>query len=149
MREFVTAVEEAFEGEPDTGNQMKVDGHVVRYYRPTDGQVAVYMASTGRHSSDSDRTAAIINFFIELFDKESQAYLVERLLDRDDPFGLAQIEEMIEALTEEWSGRPTQRSSGSTQSRTRGGPKSTPRTRKSTSSVSRLTDSSTSSTPGA
>jgi hypothetical protein len=149
MREFVTAVEDAFEGEPDEGNQLKVDGHVLRYYRPTDGQVAVYMASTGRHASDSDRTAAIINFFIELFDKDSQTYLIERLLDRDDPFGLAQVEEMIEALTEEWSGRPTQPSSGSTPSRRTGGQRSTPRTRKSTSSDSPRIVSSTSSTPGA
>ena len=149
MREFVTAVEEAFEGEPDEGNTLKLDGHVLHYYKPTDGQIAVYMASTGRHSSDSDRTAAIINFFIELFDKDSQAYLVERLLDRDDPFGLVQVEEMIEALTEEWSGRPTQRSSGSTPSRRTGGRKSTPRTPRSTSSDSPHIVSSTSSTPGA
>lgn len=149
MREFVTAVEDAFDPEPDDGRTMKLDGETLRYYKPTDGQIAVYMASTGRHATDQDRTAAIINFFIELFDKRSQAHLVERLLDREDPFGLPKMEEMIEALTEEWSGRPTQPSSGSTRSRTSGGRKSTPRTRKSTSSGSPRIVSSTASTPGA
>jgi hypothetical protein len=148
MREFVTAVEDAFDPEPDEGNTLVLDGEKLRYYRPTDGQLAIYFASTGRHSSDADRTAAVINFFIELFDKESQEHLVERLLDRTDPFGLPKIEEMLEALTEEWSGRPTRRSSGSTQSRTSGGRKSTARTRKSTSSGSPRTASSTASTAG-
>jgi hypothetical protein len=171
MREFVTAVRDAYEvdegeeflvhgaecdkskaqspGEQEAAECTEANCQTVRHYRPTEGQIAVYVASTGRHASASDRTAAVINFFVELFDKPSQAYLIERLLDRDDPFGLPEVEEMIEALTEGWSGRPTQPSAASTPSRRNGGRKSTPRTHKSISSGSPRIVSSTSSTPGA
>jgi hypothetical protein len=141
MREFVTAVNEAFEEEPDEGQVLKLDGQELRYYKPAEGQYMVFMASTGRHSSTQEQIAAVTNFFVELFDKESQDYLVNRLLDRDDPFGIEKINEIMDAMAEDWTGRPTPPSSASTRSQRNGGRKSTPRTQKSTSSVSPSTGS--------
>jgi len=135
MREFITSAEDAFE-EPTEGEQFTLDGEVLTYFRPSDGQIMLYMASTGRHSTENDRTGATINFFIELFDQDSKEHLIARLMDRNDPFGIKKVYEIIEAMMEDWSGRPTQSSSGSASSRRNGGRKSTPRTRKPTSSAS-------------
>jgi len=136
MREFVTSVEDAFEVEDNEGEQFVLDGETLTYYKPTDGQMVLYMAATGRHSTENDRSAATINFFLELFDRESKEHLVARLMDRTDPFGVKKIYEIIAAMMEDWSGRPTQSSSASASSERNGGRKSTPRTRKSISSVS-------------
>jgi len=136
VREFVTSVEDAFDPEPDSGLEMKLDGEVLRYFKPTDGQVAIYMASSGRHASANDRTAALVDFFLGLFDENSQDILAKRLRDRDDPFGVKKIGEIIESMLEDWSGRPIQSSSASTPSRRSAGRKSTPRTPASTSSDS-------------
>jgi hypothetical protein len=142
MREFVTAVSEEFsEVEADKGEVITLDGEELRYYRPAEGQYMVFMASTGRHSTTQDQIAAVTNFFVDLFDKESQAYLVGRLLDRDDPFGIETINKIMDAMAEEWGGRPTKSSTGSTSSRRTGGRKSTAPTRTSTSSASPSTDS--------
>ena len=135
MREFVTAVDEAFEAD-DEGYTLKLDGRELRYFKPAEGHYMVFMASTGRHSTQQDQVAAVTNFFVELFDEDSQQYLVERLLSRTDPFGIENINEIMDAMVEDWFGRPTQPSTGSTQSRKNGGRKSTPRTQKSTSSDS-------------
>lgn len=126
MKEFVTAVKEAHDPDDmDEGLTVSIDGHILRYYKPTDGQVAVYFASSGRHAATNERVSAVINFFVEMFAKEDQPYLVDRLLDRDDPFGIDNVQEILEAMIEEWSGRPTPPSSVSTPSRTNGGRKST------------------------
>lgn len=134
MREFVTAVKAATD--PEQGEQFTIDGHPVKCFRPTDGQIAIYMAETGRHASVNDRTAAVINLFMSLFNEEDQSYLAHRLLDRDDPFGTEQIAEILNAMLEDWSGRPIQPSTGSTRSRTPGGRKSTRPTPPSISSPS-------------
>lgn len=136
MREFVTAVNEAYEDDVEEGQTLVLDGRDLTYYKPAEGQYMVFMASTSRHSPQNEQIAAVVNFFVELFDKDSQVYLVERLLDRDDPFGIDQINEILDALAEEWSGRPTHPSTGSAPSQKTGGRKSTPPTRKLTSSAS-------------
>lgn len=137
MKEFVTAVEDAHdEVDIDEGQTLKLDGEILRYFKPVEGQVLLYLAQTGRHATKDDRVAAIINFFMELFDERSKDHLVARLMDREDAFGVAMIEEILESLIEEWVGRPTQPPSASSRSQRNGGRKSTPRTRKSISSVS-------------
>jgi hypothetical protein len=135
MREFVTAVKAATEP-VEQGEEFTIDSHPVRCFKPTEGQVAIYMAESGRHSTDNDRTAAVINFFMGLFEPDDQAYLANRLLDRDDAFGLGQISEILNAMMEDWSGRPTQPSTGSTPSRSKGGRRSTRPTQQSTLSAS-------------
>lgn len=152
MREFSTAVEAvAAEEAEDLAVEFRlverdaedeiIREKICRAYPPTDGQLAMMMAGLGRHSKTEDQIASVINFFVGVLDEESHQYIVDRLLDRNDPLGLAQVQEIIEYLTEEWSGRPTESPSVSTRSRQSGGQKSTRSTSKSTSSVSRRTAS--------
>lgn len=127
MREYVTQVEEA-NADPDEvlkGDIIKVDGKELRYYRPGDGQLAVLMASSGKHSRDNDRIAGLINFFHSVLDKDGASYIEDRLLDREDGFGIKEVTEIMEDMVEEWGGRPTKRSSGSTQLPRTTGQKST------------------------
>lgn len=133
MKEFTTAIEQA--ENPDETLEFAIDGHVVRCYRPTDGQIAMLMAAVGRHTSDATKIAGCIDFFVTVMDEESHRYVVDRLLSREDPLGVIDVQNVIQWLIEEWSGRPTQAPSVSTRSQTDTGPKSRRRTTKSTSSA--------------
>jgi hypothetical protein len=142
MREFVTAVREAYDPDDvDQGQTLLLDGKELTYYKPVEGQYMMFMASTSQHASQNERVAAVVNFFVGLFDKESQTHLAERLMDRDDPFGIDKINEIMDAMTEEWAGRPTQPSTVSSRSPKTGGRKSTPTTRNLTSSENLSTGS--------
>jgi hypothetical protein len=132
MKEFNTAIEES--ERDDETMEFKIDGQLLRAYRPTDGQLALLMASLGRHTNEMTKVAGVIDFFVTVMDDESYNYVVNRLLSREDALGLEQVQGVIEWMIEEWSGRPTQPLSVSTPSRQSGGPKSKPRTTKSTSS---------------
>lgn len=134
MREFNTAVREVTE--PDDvqkGTPFIVDGHECRCYKPKDGQLAVLMSSTGRHSSTQEQIAGLINFFVAVLDDASHEYIVGRLLDGKDDFGLEQVQDIMEWMVEEWGGRPTQRPYVSTSSPPSAGPNSTLPTPASTS----------------
>ena len=132
IREFVTAVAEEIEnaevdkgtefdlvrkGRDDEGNEIEVERRSLIAYRPKDGQVAMLMARMGRHSSTQDKMAGIIDFFVEVLGREDHEYVVNRLLDREDPFGFGEVTDVMEYLMEEWAGRPTKPSRGSTPSR--------------------------------
>lgn len=140
MKEFTTALKEVT-GDAEDTLQFTVDGRELTAYFPGDGQLAMLAASLGRHSSQHTAIAGIIDFFVEVMDDESHAYLVERLLDRKDPFGLDEVQSIMEWMMEEWTARPTQSPSGSTQSRSSGGLRSTRRTTRSTSSAAAPTGS--------
>ncbi len=120
MKEFnVAAAELEASGEdkePVGTLHFSVNGNECTAYKPGDGQLAVLMAATGRHASSQEQVAGIINFFASVLDDESNAYVVARLLNRKDPFGLEQVQEIMEWMIAEWSGRPTKPSSGSTPS---------------------------------
>jgi PhoPQ-activated pathogenicity-related protein len=143
MREFVTAVNEAYpaEQEVDEGNTFILDGKELRYYAPAEGQYMVFMASTSRHASNNEQVAGVVNFFIGLFDDESQTYLTERLMDRKDPFGIDMINQILDAMVEEWTGRPTKSPTASSRSPKTGGRKSTRPIQALTSSENRSTGS--------
>ncbi len=129
MREFVTAVEEEFdETDSEEGSPLSLDGETYTYFKPSDGQLAIYMAQVGRHSNVMQQVGATVDLFIELFDEESKAKLVSRLMDREDPFGVEMVKEIMSAMVEEWGGRPTKPSTVSTRSRKNGGRSSTRRT---------------------
>jgi len=129
MKEFVTAAEEAAKPEDDDGvMEFSVDGVMCKAYRPQDGQLAVLMASTSRHSNNQEQIAGVINFFVAVLDDDSHNYVVSKLLDRNDSFGLENVQEIMEWMIEEWSARPTRSPSASTSSRRSGGRKSTPTT---------------------
>lgn len=94
-------------------------------YQPDDAQFAVLLATTGRGANDAERIAGFINFFVAIMDEEGADYITARLLNRKDPFGIQNTEDILEWLTGEWTGNPTQGPSGSTPSPSNVGPKST------------------------
>jgi hypothetical protein len=97
--------------------------------RPTDGQIAVLMATTNaKHLTEGEMVAGIINFFASTLDDQTHNYITNKLLDRKDPFGLLEVQDIIQWMMEEWSARPTKSSPASTQSQRSDGPNSTPPT---------------------
>jgi hypothetical protein len=136
MKEFVTAIEQQHPDDEDVPLLFKIDDHECKAYMPTDGQIAMTMASLGRHTSDMTKMAGVIDFFVAVLDEDSHNYVVNRLMDREDPLRLEKVEEVITWLMEEWSGRPTRLPSVSTRSQPSGGQKSKRTTTKSTSSKS-------------
>lgn len=136
MKEFTTAAtrvaEEGEELDSVYTLEFAVDGETLHARRPKDGQLAVLMTAASRHMPDNMRIATLIDFFVNVLDIESHHYVVGRLLDGDDEFGLEEVQDIMEWMVEEWTGRPTQPPSVSTQSRRTGGQKSTRRTPAST-----------------
>lgn len=113
LKSFTTSATKKEDGE---GWPFEVDGRQMVAYKPDEGQFAMLMANVGRGSSDSDRVAGLINFVINIIDDKGADYLVGRLYNRKDVFGIEQIEEIMEWLVEEWTGNPTQGQSASTPS---------------------------------
>lgn len=146
MREYTTAVERL--EDPEGKSVFTLDGRELTAYMPTDGQLAMLLASFGRHVSDNTRVAGAIDFLLGVLDERSSNYITDRLMDRDHPLGLDVVTDIMRDLVEEWSGRPTQRPSDSRSSQPTGGPNSTPTTLPSTSSGSEQIVSSTASSPG-
>lgn len=108
LREFTTAAKEAATPEgDDDGMGFNVDGVMCRCFRPGDGQLAVLMATTSSYNSQSEQIAGIINFFASVLDDGSHNYIVTRLLDRKDRFGISEVQDIMEWMIEEWTGRPT------------------------------------------
>jgi hypothetical protein len=137
MQEFTTAVKEVT-GETIDEIKFKIDNREVTAYQPQDGQLAMLLASIGRGSSETDKIAGAINFFVAILSEPDAAWIEVRLLDRKDDFGIQQVEEVMEWLVEQWSGRPTKSLSVSTPSPESTGPSSTPTTPVLTSSGSDL-----------
>lgn len=94
----------------DPYTEFKLDGRVMRAYRPTDGQLAFMMAALGRGQTQDQRFAAILNIMFESLRDDDKDYLESRMLTRNKKTRLPmkQIEAIFEHLTEEWFGRPTQ-----------------------------------------
>lgn len=114
MKEFTTALKAVTEPE-DAPMSFSIDGHELHAYQPTDGQLAMLLSSVGRHTSTETRVAGVVDFFVAVMDDPSATYVVERLLSRSDPLGIDQVQEVMEWMVEEWTGRPTQPLSVSTQ----------------------------------
>lgn len=145
MKEFITAVAAKESDDPDgwlefpiveqdeKGNRVKTVK--CRAKRPTSGQVAYLSMTTHKRQSFETQVSGIINFVMAIMDDETAAYLSDRLLDHNDSFEIEQIQEIIEYLVEEWAARPTEQSSGSSESPDTSGPSSTA-TEKTTSSTS-------------
>jgi hypothetical protein len=157
LREFETAVAAAraedeqdeypidfavLEISEDDDGAEKVERVICHARQPGEGEVIVLIADAmGRRSSLPEKVAAIIDFLIAVLDDESQDYIVGRLMDPRDPFGISEIEPIVFALMEEMGGRPTKQPSDFARSRKTGGQNSQRRTRKSTSSASARTAS--------
>jgi hypothetical protein len=130
VREFITAVEQSEEDSNEEPLVFRVEegGPELRAYKPTEGQYALLVMSLGRHASNMDQAAGIIDFFINVLDEESERYVVNRMMSRENIIPLSKIVAIMEWMTEEWGGRPFQSPSGSTSSQPKGGKKSTRRT---------------------
>lgn len=140
MLEFKTAVREVDTDEADAID-YDLDGALMTAYRPTGGQFAMLMAMSTQYSTNEESVAGLINMFINIHDEESQAILVKRLFDRNDGFDVEDVDRILRALLEDWSGRPTVQPSDSASSPPSTGRKSTARTPARTSSGSRRTAS--------
>lgn len=116
MKEFVTAAKDSL-GEVDEESKItfKHDGRDVTFFEPSTGQQAI-MLSMGGRTMDVRAMGTFIQLFFEMADDDTARYLQSRLLDRNDPFdvgGEGGIMELFEAITEEWSARPTREPSDS------------------------------------
>lgn len=127
MKEFITAAESQAAAEEDREDvvEFSVDGVLCRAFKPGGGQLGVLMAATSGHQPPQVQIAGIINFFNSTLDDQSSSYLVNKLLERDNGFEIEEVQDILEYLVEEWTGRPTKSPSGSTRSQSRGGRKST------------------------
>lgn len=135
MREFKTAAKQA--EDPEDVVKIKLDDVELISLRPTEGQMVMLMAAEASETRSGDsKVATTIDFALSIFDDESRRYLGRRLLDPTDSFGLgggddddgengAGLLDLIQAVVEEWSHRPTKPSSGSTSSPENGGSSST------------------------
>lgn len=121
-REFITAVEERVEGGPqavevtlgkilvnaegepllDESGEQRIEKRTIKCNPPKDGQVALMMARMGRHSGTNDKLAGIIDFFVGVLDEADHQYVVERLMDGNDPFGINDVTEVMTYIVEEW-----------------------------------------------
>jgi hypothetical protein len=135
VREFITAVE-ASEEETEGWTEFKVDGTDCKAMRPSPAQVAYLTASMHKRAPIQQQVAGAINFCMAIMDEETASYLSERLLDNGDKFGLAQVQDIIEGLIEDWAGRPTEPSSDSVPTEPSTGSTSTGNGQTSTSSGS-------------
>lgn len=135
VQQFTTALKEAVE--PAEGIEFEVDGILLTAYQPDTAQFAVLLSGFGKHSSQAEQIATFIDFFGAILDRKSSTYVLNRLLDREDPFGVEELAAIGEWLIEEWGGFPTPSSSDSPQSGSTGTTSSKRRTTKSTSSRSR------------
>jgi hypothetical protein len=142
MKEFVTAAKETL-GEVDEESKITFmhDGREITFFEPSTGQQAI-MLSMGGRNMDVRAMGTFIQLFFEMADDDTARYLQGRLLDRNDTFdvtGDGGMFDLFEALTEEWSARPTRSQSDSPKPRRATGRASTgtARAKASTSSASR------------
>jgi hypothetical protein len=121
VREFKSAARAAATGEDTI--EFKMDDDVFRATRPSEGQLAMVMAVIGDYASTEEQMATIINFYVAMLDDPSRKLAKRRLL-MDRTMDVLDVMEHIQFLVEEWSTHPTKRSSDSTSSLVRTGPRS-------------------------
>lgn len=125
MLEFTTAVEELESEQTDleyTFGPLVVDGREMFFRKPEEGEYAVMLASTGRFAPIGDKVGAAVNLFNDVFAEEDANYLIGRLMDpMDKQFDFLLVTKFLEGMIEEWTGRPTRRSPGSTPRRPKTG----------------------------
>jgi hypothetical protein len=140
-KSFTTAIKERVEpeigedGEPIEEGLLsfELDGEPMEAHKPSEEQFALLMHAAGTYTSTKDAIAGFIDFVFNVMDTHYAQHLRSRLLDRNDDFGLDEIEDMVSWMVEEWTGRPMKRRSGSTSSPRSTGPRSTSRSKRSTS----------------
>ena len=156
MREFITATLKEGENLQEQRDSVKFlhDGREVTFYEPSSAQMAIM--STVRASRDIGlrEIQTLMGFFFGMMDEETYEYFQDRMMDPLDPLSDIEAEggmiDIIDSLTEEWSGKASKQPSDYQPPRKSTGRSSTGSTRAkaSTSSRSRSTASSTSSKRG-
>jgi hypothetical protein len=131
VREFKTAGRRATsafgdEAEPIT---FTIDGEEFTAYPPSTGAMAMMLAAQAESRDVTENVAGLIDFYDGILDEAGRERFRERLMDRDDPFDFEMVNEIVEGLMEEWSGRPTRSPSASSTSQRSGGSKSTAKRR--------------------
>jgi hypothetical protein len=146
MREFVKAYEdsEANHNEDDA-TTFPHWGRDVTFFRPSEGQ-EILMVGMGGRGMSREKASTFIQMFLALGDDDTREYFIGLMQDRNAGFtlkGPGGLFDIWEGLVEEWSGKDSEKPSGSAKSRSRTGANSTGTTRKraSTSSRSRSTAS--------
>jgi hypothetical protein len=130
LKEFVTAAKTAESAiENAEPIKFKIDDRELTAYPPKDGQVMLFMAAIGEGASPINGVVGIIDLLDGIFEEDDKSYYRGRLMDRKDPFGIKDVEQIMEYLLEEWSARPTTSPSGSMASPPRTGPNSTAKRR--------------------
>lgn len=146
MREFSTAANRGRAAFKDADViEFMLDDRVLTAHAPTAGQLALFMQDA--RGGPMRFVAALIDFFQHVLSDEDWAYVENLLAEGMDVDDLSDI---YTYLLEDWSGRPTQRSSGSTPTRSGTGQRSTVKRqpKATTRSSSRSTASATSSSGG-
>lgn len=143
MKEFIKATtseqdQKAAESEVITFMHW---GREVRFYEPSDGQQLMMISMGGRNMS-KDAASKFVQLVVALGDRDTQEYLNDLMFDRNSGFGLkvdGGLFDIWETIVEEWSGKDSEKPSGSAKSRSAAGRSSTgtSRRRASTSSASR------------
>src|SRR5215467_3022070 len=100
MKEFVSAAKAAVLDD-DEVIEFMVDGTPCKAYPPSPGQVALMYSALSEHARDDKRIAGIVDFFFGLLDDNGNKVLANRLLDRNDPFELDQLTEIMTWLVEQ------------------------------------------------
>jgi hypothetical protein len=131
-KEFVTSAQaDRASGEVGRPITVLVDGEEITFEGATESQIALLIAATSATATNiTSGIADVINFFFSLLSEEDSRTLRHRLFDRDDPFDVENITDILMYLVEEWSARPTQSPSDSTPSPNSAGQKSTARLRR-------------------
>lgn len=92
-----------------------IDGEEFTFTPPKTAKVLLEYAETG------NELGPLLDWLDEGLSKEQAKRIEERLLDSEDDFDSDQLGEIVSALFEQVSGRPTKRSSGSRAGRSRTG----------------------------
>lgn len=121
-------------------------GKDVTFFRPSEGQQMLMLSLGGRNTISTKAASKFVSLFVALGDDETQTYLEDLMEDRRSGFTLKSkggLFDIWEQLMEHWSGKDSQKQSGSAKSASRTGATSTGSTRRraSTSRSSRSTNS--------
>lgn len=156
MREFTTAAVKEGENLQSERNSVQFlhDGQEVTFYEPSSAQMAIMTTVRASRDIGLNEVRTLMGFFFGMMDEETYEYFQARMMDPMDPLSDIEAEggmiDILDYLTEEWSGKALKEPSDYQQSPKQTGRSSTGSTRAkaSTSSRSRSTASSTSSKRG-
>lgn len=124
MREFTTALSRMTEEERQADAEKRIaarpkvetthDGNPVVFLRPDDTQIAMMATVWAGFTGETEGMAHFLALFFECCDENTKRYFRHRLFDTSDPFDFYSeggIMDLLGALLEEWTARPTKRPS--------------------------------------